>query len=164
MNMNNFSLYELSQHYQHALYEMLEIDGLDEKIIADTMEGLAGNLEVKAVNVAKYFLDLDAQVAAIRNAEMQMTARRKAVENKSQRLRDYLKNEMIACKITKISCPEFELSLRKSAGKVVINDESLIPEQYKEVRETKHIDKLGIRDAGGCPGASIETGYSLVIK
>jgi aromatic ring-opening dioxygenase LigB subunit len=160
----NTSLYQLSAEYQMAFAELMEIPDLPAEVIRDTLEGLAGDLETKSINVAAYFLSLDAQAAAIKEAEAKMAARRKAIEAKSARLKDYLKQNMQACEIQKISCPEFEISLRKNPPSVIIDDESLIPLEFIEIRETRHIDKAAIKAVKGCAGAHIEQGFSLVIR
>jgi hypothetical protein len=158
------SLYELSNHYRQAFDELMSIPDLPADVIADTLEGLAGDLEVKSLNVARYFLDLDAQIAAIKDAEDRMLSRRRALESKSRSLREYLKTNMQACAISKISCPEFEISLRKAPPAVIIDDESLIPAEFIEIRETRHIDKAAIKACKGCPGVHLESGVSLVIR
>jgi hypothetical protein len=161
----NTSLYQLSAEYQMAFQQIMELDGIiDQQIIADTLEGLAGDLEVKSLNVARYFQNLDAQAAAIKEAEARMAARRKAIENKALRLRQYLLQNMQACEISKISCPEFEISVRKNPAAVIIDDESLIPPEFIEIRETRHIDKAAIKACKGCAGAHLEQGVSLVIR
>ncbi|MGZ8954494.1 MAG: siphovirus Gp157 family protein [Methylovulum sp.] len=163
----NTSLYKLSTEYQLALTELTEMDDLPPAVINDTMEGLSGDLEAKSLNVAAYFLNLDAQAQAMKDAEAKMAARRKAIENKSARLREYLKSNMIACGITKIDSPEFSLRVQPTAGSVVIDDELLLPEGFIEIVESTKIDKAAIKaalKAGPVPGARIAPGYALVIK
>jgi hypothetical protein len=158
------NLYELSTQYQAAFNELNEIDDLPDQVIRDTLEGLQGGLELKALNIARYFQNLDAEAAAIKDAETRMAARRKALENKAKRLREYLKQNMQNCQITKISCPEFEISLRKNPPAVIIDNEALIPQEFVEIRTSTYINKVAIKAAGEVPGTHIEQGYALVIK
>jgi hypothetical protein len=158
------SLYALSQEYQWAFNELMEIPDLPAEVIADTLEGLAGDLEVKSLNVARFFQNIDAEAAAIKDAETRMAARRKALENKAQRLKTYLLDNMRACQISKISCPEFEISLRKNPPAVIIDNEALIPPEFVEIRTSTYINKVAIKAAGEVPGTHIEQGYALVIK
>jgi hypothetical protein len=162
-------LYKIAQNYQLALTELSEIDGLDPQVLADTLEGMAGDFETKSLNVAAYFLDLDAQADAIKEAERKMAARRKAIENHSQRLRDYLKQNMLQCGITRIDSPEFSLRVQKTAGSVVISEESLIPDDFVEIIETRKIDKTALREAikndpNAVIGAHIQENWALIIK
>ena len=80
--MNNLSLYQLSGHYLAALDDLTdpELD-IQMQTVNDTLEGLTGELEDKAVNVAKFMKNLEATATAIKNAEAAMAKRRKALEN-----------------------------------------------------------------------------------
>ncbi|MDD5084167.1 MAG: siphovirus Gp157 family protein [Candidatus Moranbacteria bacterium] len=160
--MNN--LYELAAQYQRAFLELSEMEDIDPQALSDTLESLSGDIEMKAKNIARYFQNLDAEERMIKEAEEKMRKRREAIKNKSERLKDYLKENMLACAISKISCPEFEVSLRKTSGRVIIDDEALIPDAFTEIRESKFINKLAIKVAGDVPGAHIENGWALVIK
>jgi hypothetical protein len=162
-------LYKLIHDYQLALeFLTYSVDDITPEIIEDSLSGMAGDIETKAKSVAAYFLNLDAEANAIKNAEAKMAARRKAIENHSQRLKDYLKQNMLKCGISRIDSPQFSLRVQKTAGAVIIDDVLAIPEGFKEIIETTHIDKTGlklaIKSEGGVPGAHIQENYSLIIK
>jgi hypothetical protein len=161
-------LYDVAAQYQAAFRELSEMDDMTPDIIEDSLSLLYGNVEDKAVNVAKFFQGLDAQAKAIREAEIMMAARRKAIESKSERLKAYLLDNMKKCGISKVECPYFILSVQKTAGSVVIDDPTAIPADYMREKVTYEADKslirLAISDGFGVPGAHIEEGYSLRIK
>ena len=103
--MSNLTLYDISKDYLQALDAFTDPDAdipLDAAI--DTLEGIEGQLQDKAVNVAKFMQNLDATAKAIREAEQQMAKRRKAIENRAQWLRDYLKLNMEAAQV--LASPE----------------------------------------------------------
>ena len=167
--MNNLSLYDLSANYLQAL-DFLTDPELDLPIEAvnDTLEALGGELEDKAVNVAKFLSNMEATAEAIKAAEAEMAKRRKVLESRGQWLKNYLKGNMVACGINKIECPYFKLSIQKNPSAVNILNEDTIPEQFKEAVITWKIDKSAIKDTikkgEAVPGAELVNGTRLVIK
>jgi len=98
-----------------------------------------------------------------------MNARRKVIENRVNGLKDYLKNHMAACKISKINCPEFAVTLINPRKIVVIDDVDAIPFTFVKVEQVVSIVKKKIKEAldDGKPvkGAHLEYGdYGLKIK
>lgn len=167
--MSNLNLYEISSNYLQAL-DFLTDPELDLPIeaINDTLEGLSGELEDKAVNVAKFLRNMESTAKAIKEAETEMAKRRKALESRVKWLRAYLKINMEACGISKIECPFFKLAVQKNPDAVNITDENAIPEQFKEQVITWKISKTAIKDAikagAPVPGAELTAGTRLVIK
>jgi len=137
------SLYQLTDDYQRALSEL---EGQDDEFIADTLEGLKGTIEIKSTNVAKYIQNLFASADAIDTAIKQMTARKKALTNKADRIKKYLKDNMEVNRITRIECPEFVIKIVNNPPKVVLSDEiDLIPAKFKEKKVTITINKNEIK-------------------
>ena len=131
--MNNLSLYDLSANYLQAL-DFLTDPALDLPIEAvnDTLDALSGELEDKAINVAKFLRNMETMAEAIKNAETDMAKRRKALESRVKWLKDYLKGNMEHTGISKIECPYFKLSIQNNPSAVNILNEDVIPEQFKE--------------------------------
>lgn len=123
------SLYQLSNEFQEAQIKLLESD-FDEQTIADTLEGMAGDLETKAVNVAMFIRNVETTADAIKQAETEMANRRKSLEKKADAIRQYLKDNMQRCGITKIESPYFALTIKKNPPTVIIDNAGLIPERF----------------------------------
>jgi hypothetical protein len=123
------SLYELSNEYQLAQIKLIESD-YDQQTIADTLEGLSGDLEAKSINVAMFIRNLEVTADAIKQAEKEMADRRKAIENKTEAMKLYLKQNMQRCGISKIESPYFALTLKKNPPSVVIDDAGAIPNEF----------------------------------
>ena len=121
----SITLYELAGEYRQAAIALSDMD-LDEVTIKDTLEGLSGDLEKKATNVAFFIRNLEATGEQIKLAEKQMADRRKAMENRAERIKEYLKENMEIAGINEISCPHFKLTIRKNPPSVVIDAESQI--------------------------------------
>jgi hypothetical protein len=167
--MNNLTLYSLSANYLQALDFLTDPEAdLPAEAVKDTLEALAGELEDKAVNVAKFLRNMEAMAEAIKAAEADMAKRRKALESRAQWLKDYLKGNMEHTGISKIECPYFKLSIQNNPAAVHIFDEGALPEQFKEQVIDWKIDKTAIKKAilagQSVAGASLVNGTRLVIK
>lgn len=167
--MNNLALYELSQNYMQALDFLTDPEAdLPIEAINDTLEGLSGELEDKAVNVAKFLRNMEATAEAIKAAEETMAKRRKTLESRVKWLKYYLKGSMEYTGISKIECPFFKLAIQKNPDAVNIIDEAAIPEKFKEQVISWKIDKTAIKAAikndQVVPGAELTNGTRLVIR
>jgi len=163
------ALYQLAADYKEAA-ERLSESGLDEQTITDTLEGLSGDIEQKAINLAKLIRNIEAETSAIRSAVDDMVKRANAEEAKAKRLRDYLKDCLQQAEIRKVSCPFFVVSLKATPAAVVIDDEKLIrgdlmvwppaPPPKPDKRAIAEVIKAGEEVAG----AHLESGTRLEIK
>lgn len=165
----SLALYRLADEYVEAVEKLSDLD-LDEQTISDTLEGLAGELEVKAVNVACFVRNLEASADAIKQAEAHMIARRKAMENRAARIKAYLLQNMERTGITKIECPQFKIAIRENPGSVVIDMLNAIPEDYLRQPEPppavpdKALIAKAIKDGFTVPGAHLERSKRIDIK
>jgi len=163
------ALYELAAEYRADAEKLADMD-LDEQTLADTLDGLSGELEVKAQNVIMFTRNLEATAAAIKEAEAQMAARRKALENRAAGLRRYVLENMQFAGIQKIECPLFKLSIRDNPAAVDIYEPGLIPAQYMKQPEPpppapdKTAIKAAITAGTDVPGARLTKGTRLDIK
>lgn len=167
--MTSLALYQLADEYLVALRKLEELD-LDEQTVADTLEGLSGELEVKATNVAMFCRNLEASAEAIKNAEQQMAARRKAIENRAARIRQYLKDNMERTGIQKIEGPHFALAIRKNPPAVHVEALELVPMEFfnpplppPPVMDKKRIAEA-LKAGKDVPGCRLEQGTRLDIK
>jgi hypothetical protein len=157
-------LYEIANTHNQALLEMAEMDDLPEEVINDTLEAIDGEFKDKAISVAAFFMNMDADIQAMKDAEKRMAERRKSKENKIKWLKDYLLSNMARTGITNIECPLFKISLRNNPVSVDIIDEDAIPDEFKITETITKIDKTAIKNAGGCPGAELIKKKSISIK
>jgi len=167
--MTDLTLYTIADQYLQDLQKLQDMD-LDEQTFADTLESLSGDLEVKATNVAMFVRNLEANAESIKAAEKQMAERRKAIESKAERIRNYLKNNMARTGITKIDCPYFALSLRNSPPAVEVINADEIPAQYFDIPEppapvlNKNRLKDDLKNGVIVEGARLTQGSYLQIK
>jgi hypothetical protein len=127
--MNLPALYVLSNDYREAAERLADLD-LPPDVVADTLESMAGDIQVKATNVAMFARNLESMADQIKAAEAQMADRRKAIERRADGIREYLMGCMERAGITKIECPYFKIAIRDNPASVVIDDEHVIPSQF----------------------------------
>lgn len=162
------ALFVLAGDYRAAAEKLANLD-LDAETVADTLESLSGELEVKAQNVGFMIRNIEATVAAVKEFTKAQADRAKALENRADGLRDYLQRCMESTGIEKIEGPGIVLSFRKSSA-VVINEPGLVPAEFMRQAEAPPPapDKKAIADAikAGIEvaGAHIEHRRSLQIK
>jgi hypothetical protein len=167
--MSALALYEISSQYLADLNKLNELE-LDEQTFLDTLEGLSGELEQKAINVAMYIKNLEVSADAIKQAEKSMADRRKAIESKNERIRKYLLENMLKTGITKIECPHFVLSVRKNPASVDVLMQDQIPDEYFDIPDplppTLNKKRLAEDLKAGVliEGARLTQGNSLQIK
>lgn len=163
------SLYQLTNEFQLLATKLNESD-YDEQTIADTLEGASGDIETKATNVAMFIRNLESSAEAIKQAEKEMADRRKAIEKKAESIRQYLKDNMQRCGITKIDSPYFALTLKKNPPSVIIDDAGAIagelyvyPEAPAPYPDKKAIAEL-LKAGKVVNGAHLEQAERLEIK
>lgn len=160
-------LYDLTADYLDALDALAEIEDLPPEAIADTLEGLAGAWEDKALNVARYVRNLEAEAAAIDEARKRMDARGKATANQAARLKAYLKAELERTGL-KPKAPDLALRLQNNPQTVTIDDAALIPDDYRRTETVTTLLKAEIGTALKAgeviPGAHLERSQRLVIQ
>lgn len=163
------ALYEIAAEYRDAATKLAELD-LDAQTITDTLEGLSGDLETKAQNVAFFVRNLQSTAAAIKQAESDMAARRKAMENRADSLTRYLLESMTVAGIEKIECPHFRLAIKNNPAAVEIFEPGLVPASFMRTPEPPppSPDKTAIKEAlkagQDVPGARLTSGQRLEIK
>ena len=163
------ALYVLANEYRHAADRLATLD-INEITLADTLESLSGSLEQKAVATAMVARNLESLAASIKEAEAGMAARRKAIEARVTRIREYLLTNMETAQISRIESPYFTLAIQKNPPAVVIDCAVEIPEDYFNQPETpppvvdKKLIAQAIKDGFIVPGAHLERGKRLVIK
>ena len=141
-------LYELARN-KAELERLMEYGDLDPQAIIDTLEAVEGELNEKAVNVAKVARNIDAAAAAVRQAGKDMLDRAARMEKRAESIRQYLLMNMLFSGITKIECPQFVIAVKHNPPAVMIDDEKFIPAEYLTQPEppAPRPDKMKIRDA-----------------
>lgn len=156
------TLYQLTTDFS----DLMECDDDISNALADIV---AGQIEHKAENVCKFLTVLETTAEQFRAEEKRISAARKALENKAERVKEYIKESMLNADIEKLSAGTFKLSVSLSPGSVSIDDIASIPARFltvipEQYQPDKAAIKAAIKAGEDVPGAHIEAGYTLRIR
>lgn len=104
------TLYELTSDYT-ALLEMAE--DADEQALKDTLEGIEGAIEDKADGYAKVLLELGKDSAVLDEEIRRLQAKKTAIANAADRIKNNLQDAMIATGKTKFKTSLFSFGIQK---------------------------------------------------
>lgn len=143
----NIQLYKLADEYLQAAELLSELD-MPPEVVADTLESLQGDLEVKATNIAMLVKQLESTADAITEAEKAMAARRKAMVSRAAQIREYLLHNMQRTGISKIDSPYFSISIRKNPHKVEILQAGGVPDEFmrQQPAPPPEVDKKAVAE------------------
>ena len=168
--MTNMSLYEIDSRIRNiidGLYEAADEDGVVGEIDFTELKQLQEDRKTKLENIALYIKNTEAEAAAIKAEEEKLTARRKRLENKAGRLRDYIINSMKENKDGPLKTARCEVSI-KDNEKTDITDLDSIPKEFIKTKIETSADKTAIKKAikagQTVPGAQIIINTTLTIK
>lgn len=160
------NLYQISNDYAMILNELYDEDGNENPQALARLEENEVALQKKAVSLAAWIKNMEAEKDAISEARKQMSAREKALDAKIDRWQEYLKFNMESRGIFEIKCPQFELKLKKNNPSVDAYNEDEVPDEYWVV--TKRLDKVKMlsemKNGVVIPGANIARKMRLEIK
>ena len=134
--------------------------------LRDTMEGIEGEFQEKGKAIAMITLNIDGDLEAIQSQIDRLTERKRIINNRKEGLKEYLRTNMDAAGIAKITHPLFTITCGKGKPIVVIDDEKAIPDDFVNVKVTSAPDKAAIakalKDGQEVPGAHSEIGKSSI--
>lgn len=163
------TLYQISQEYMAVLEGGMVVDETTGEIIFDDtdLDELQAAFEDKLEACALYLKNLESDAEAIKAEEKALADRRRTIERKAERMRDYVSSCVQDVAGCKFETPRVSLSLRKSK-RVEVFDLGAVPGEYVVRKETIQPDKKAIKDAigSGCsiPGAVVRECFSLQVK
>jgi hypothetical protein len=123
------TLFDLAAEYREAADRLSELD-LPDEVVRDTLESLSGDLTAKATNIAAMCANWASLVAQIREAEARMVERRRALERRAERVRQYLLDAMLYAGIERIDSPHFALAVKANPPSVRVDDARQLPAEY----------------------------------
>lgn len=162
-------LFELANQFR-ALEDMALTDELPAELIADTLEGLQGEFDDKAIACAKFILSLEADAKAIRQASEAMRARAERVQRRADSVRAYLLFQCQAIDRKRIDSAELVIRRAVNPPAIQIRDEDLIPTKFwvqppaPPPRLDKKLLRGALEEGIQIEGVYMESGERLEIK
>lgn len=163
-------LYEISNEYEKVLMEVMggEDGELTEDMIAN-LDALQDDFEKKAICVASYIKNLQAEEDMISLAMKDMATRKSRLAKQADSLAEYLQFNLQKLSITEIkSSPYFKIRLKVCPQSVDIFDETVIPAEFWREKITTSVDKIKLKEVLSegveVPGAAIQRKIKLEIK
>lgn len=120
---------------------------LTEDCISDTLAGIEGEFEQKALSVSHIIHEMDSDIDKISAEIDRLQKRKNALSSRNKSIREYLKQNMQALEISNIKCPLFSITLAKGRDVVSIYDEEAIDSDYFTVKTSISPDKRAILKA-----------------
>jgi hypothetical protein len=162
-------LFEIAAQYR-ALEALAESEDMAPEFIADTLDSLTGDFEVKAVAVAKFILGVEAESDAIKEAAAAMTLRAERLSKRAESIRAYLLLQFIAMNWKKINNPELVITRRDNPPAVQISNDLIVPGSYwvQPPAPPPRIDKRAVKEAltagKDVPGCHLQSGERIEIR
>lgn len=157
------TLYELTNEYQQLL-DLIQSGDYDEQLLSDTMEGLGGEIEIKADGYAKVIKEIEGNVATIKAEIDRLGAKKSLLDNSIKRLKSSLETSMRATGKTKFKTDLFSFGIQKNPASLIITGD--VPSEYLIPQEPK-VDNKTIKELlkqQELPFAHLEQGESLRIR
>lgn len=141
------TIYEITSDYLQ-LMQMMEDPDLDPKTLADTMEGIEGELEDKADNYARVMKNMEADLNGIKAEIDRLSTRKKTIENNIKRMKEALQFSMETTGKTKFKTELFSFGIRKNAPAVVMDEPYIenVPERFLKYSDPT-INRTAIKEA-----------------
>lgn len=160
------TMYELTADYLTVL-DMATDGETPPEAIADTLEAIGGEIEIKAENSAVIMQELNAEATKLDAEIKRLTARKNALITNVDTIKERVYNAMKATGKEKFKTTLFSFSIGKNPVKLIIDDAEKVPRKYLIPQPAK-IDNAKLKEelkAGKtCKYAHLETTERLTIR
>lgn len=169
-------LYEITQEYSDVLEAIAQVfeanPKLDEAakktIIAENLSSLQHDFQSKAFALAGYILNLKLEQSNVKELADKFTKRSRSLDKTITHLNDYLLTQMQQVNVPKLSNAWMTIQIKNNPSSVIVEDETLLSDEFKTTEMNIKIDKLAIGEqikAGVfVPYAHLENSKRLEIK
>lgn len=170
------TLYEITNDYLQVFEAINQFfdehseldDDAKQAIIDENLSELQTGFENKALALAGYIQNLKLEQSNVKELQDRFAKRVKSLDKTITHLNEYLLMQMQQTGIPKLSNTWLNVSIRNNPSKVVIEDETLLSDDYKITEQVIKINKSLISEqlkAGSfVPYAHLESSQRLEIK
>lgn len=143
--MSDLTLYNITNKFTELMDKAQEGE-LTEQEYNELGEELALQLQQKGRNIIGYTRDIELIINAMKEEEKRISDNRKSLENKLDKFKQYVKENMERLGITKMDTELGTLSIAKNPMSVEIENEEEVPNEFKQEVITIKIDKTAIKN------------------
>lgn len=157
-------LYELATQFENLMLSIDAADGAIDPEFEAHLAQLEGDLKSKVEGVLMVARSFELEAEAVKSEEERLSKRRKALENKRQRLRDYVRDNLIRMGQKKLRTEHFSVAIQDPKLSLVIDNEKKIPKDF--IRMEPVIDKARLKSAlieQAIPGAHLQEGDPILV-
>ena len=140
--MNSLSLYQITS----AFPKLMEQEEIKPELKEQLEKELTELLKQKSQNIIGYTKNIELTIEAMKTEEKRISEQRKALENKLDNFKQYVKECMEQNGINKIETGLGTISIAKNPISVEIENEEEVPNEFKTIITTTKIDKTKIKD------------------
>lgn len=159
-------LYELTGQFKELAALADSADADMAIAVHDTMGMIEAEFNDKALAVSHIILNMDADVYGLDQEIERLQERKRAITNRQKSIKDYLRENMEAAGIKKITCPLFTITLAVGREIVVVDDHLKLPDDLVFVKTDISPDKsaiaAAIKEGREVEGAHIERSQSSI--
>jgi hypothetical protein len=170
------TLYEITQEYSDVLEAITQLfdenpeldDDAKQEIIANNLIQIQQDFSTKALAIAGYIQNLKLEHSNVKEIQERFTKRARQLDKTITHLNEYLLMQMQQVGIPKLSNTWVTIQIKTNPCKVIIEDETLLSDDYKITEQVIKINKSLISEqlkAGGfIPYAHLEQSQRLEVK
>ena len=148
------TLYEITNDYLQVFEaintyfeENPELDAdTKQAIIDENLNSLKDGFEGKALGLASYIQNLKLEQSNVKELQERFAKRMKSLDKTIAHLNEYLLMQMQQVGIPKLSNSWLTVSIRNNPCKVIVEDETLLSDEYKITEQVIKINKSAISE------------------
>ncbi|WP_340615177.1 siphovirus Gp157 family protein [Xenorhabdus thailandensis] len=144
------------------LQKLIAAGEFSPEAIADTLEGLEGELGDKLDTIMIHVRNLEGQTRTLDDEARRLTERKKSFESQVKHLKKYVLDCLLKAELNSLRTTKNTFSARQGIARVIIDNEMLLPDELVDVQTITAPDKKAIKAAiergETVPGAHLEIG------
>ncbi len=128
-------IFDLVGEYRE-LYEMLtDADESEEQVINDTIEGVIGEIEIKAAGLVGIMNRLDMEIDACEKHKKEWDNRLRVRKNAKERIKARIIQAMQEMGTTELAAGDVKFKLQNAGGQLplIIDEGATVPEKYTKI-------------------------------
>ncbi|MFT9052072.1 siphovirus Gp157 family protein [Liquorilactobacillus nagelii] len=158
------NLFELTDKYT----ELANRDDLDPEMIKDTLDSIEDTFNSKADNIATWIERNQMNVDWLTKKIQELRELQTSLKNKNKQLNQYLTEAIDNAGHKEVKTDNHFLKPRNYRPSVIVSDESVVPDSYKNVEQVTKIDKKllyeDLKNGKDIDGVELKPSRKVVIK